>query len=173
MPKNTKFANELVALLPRLRRFSMSLTGSVQESEDLVQAAVERALRRGGPPEADLCAWMLKVLKNLWIDEIRRRRFRVVEPLSEEAMGEDGRKTTADRLDWLQAHRAMESLPIEQRLVLALIVIEGLSYQQAADVLGAPIGTVMSRLARARAALADRLADAPGEGKRAPAHETR
>lgn len=150
-------------LLPRLRRFARSLTQSGNDSEDLVQSAVERALRRRQEGERfeRLDSWLFKIVQNLWIDELRRRRRAPAEVLDERLPGEDGRNTTSSRMDLDAARAAMRALPPEQRAVMSIVVLDGMSYQQAAEVLDVPIGTIMSRLARARRALADRLAQAP------------
>ena len=156
------FRNDLVALLPRLRRFALTLTASGQDADDLVQAAVERALRHQNTwqPGSRLDSWMYKIIQNLWIDETRARRRRL-DPLEAAAdlIGEDGRDVTAMRTDLLAVRRAMATLPEDQRVVLTLVVLDGMSYQVAAETLGVPIGTIMSRLARARAALTARLGE--------------
>lgn len=156
----TEFHIQLVALLPRLRRFALTLTQSAHEADDLVQAGVERALRHADrwEPGSALDSWMYRILQNLWRDELRAHRRRN-EPLEEdtEVMGEDGREVNLQQLQWAEARSAVAALPEDQRVVLTLVVLDGLSYQQAADVLEVPIGTVMSRLSRARARMAERL----------------
>lgn len=157
----------LIALLPRLRRFALAITRSATESDDLVQSAVERALgswqRR--PPDMQIDSWMFKIVQNLWIDERRRHRNRYAAAAPDETMcGEDGRTVTAGRLDLAEVCAAMAGLPEQQQAVLGLIVIDGMSYAQAADVLSIPVGTVMSRLARARAALARRYLGETDQG---------
>ncbi len=166
----TEFRTQLVALLPRLRRFALTLTQSPHEADDLVQAGVERALRHTDrwEPGSALDSWMYRILQNLWRDELRAHRRRS-EPLDEEieVMGEDGREVNLQQLQWAEARAAMAALAEDQRLVLTLVVLDGLSYQQAAEVLEVPIGTVMSRLSRARARMAERL----GGGGIAPARQ--
>ena len=147
--------DQLVALLPRLRRFARTLARNVHDADDLVQLAVERALTRLDQwrPGTRLDSWMYGILRNAWIDETRsrRRRDKVLAP---EELGEH----VADRASEAHIHRlsieaAMERLPEEQRLAVALVLVEGLSYKEAAEVLEVPIGTVTSRLARGREAL--------------------
>lgn len=154
------FRRELVELLPRLRRFALALCGSPADADDLVQASVERALLYAAQwqPGTRMDSWLYKIAQNLWRDELRAHRRRA-EPLeeAEEVVGEDGRDVTLQQLQIDEARRAMRALPDEQRAVLALVVLDGLSYQQAADVIGVPIGTVMSRLARARSRMAEAL----------------
>lgn len=155
-----KFRSELIELLPRLRRFAMALANSSADADDLVQSAVERALKhqRSWKEGTRLDSWMYKIVQNLWIDEVRSRRRRA-DPIEAAAqiVGEDGRDVTSVRIDLAAAKRAMAALPEEQRLVLTLVVLDGMSYQDAADTLDVPIGTIMSRLARARTAIASRL----------------
>lgn len=151
---------ELTDVLPPLRRFAYSLTGSRADADDLLQSAVERILERGAPADADVQKWSFRVARNIWIDEIRSRRVRST------AVSE-GRIDTVDRIDgerivmgsisFAEVNRAMAALPDDQRAALALVAIEGLSYAEAAETLEVPIGTVMSRISRARAALAGLL----------------
>ena len=159
---------ELLAALPRLRRFARSLTGNRQDGDDLMQNTVERALQRGWPAEGvEPLAWLFKVCKNLWIDELRARAVRVKAAHTRELDEEpaiSGEDVAIAELGLREVERALDALPAEQRAVLALVAVEGLSYREAAAVLDTPIGTVMSRLARARVALAQRLGDRAGGG---------
>ncbi len=128
-----------------------------------MQTTVERALERGWPPGVEPLPWLFKVCKNLWIDELRARAVRVKSAQSRELDEEpaiSGEAVALGEIGLREVERALDSLPAEQRAVLALVAVEGLSYREAADVLETPIGTIMSRLARARAALVERL----GEG---------
>ena len=158
----SRFAEDLVALLPRLRRFALSLTGSVAEADDLVQAACERALRARDQwmPGTRLDSWVFRIIRNLWIDGIRKRKTEgVVEAIDEAANigGEDGREVTETALTLTDVNDAVSKLPEEQRAVVRLVCAEERSYQEAADMLGVPIGTVMSRLARGRRSLAEQF----------------
>ena len=154
------FQQQLVALLPRLRRFALALCHSQHEAEDLVQNAVERALRNWQSWQAGtaLDSWMYKIIQNLWRDELRAHRRRS-EPLDDaaEMAGEDGRDVMLHHIQCAEARAALAALPEEQRLVVALVVLDGKSYQEAAEILAIPSGTIMSRLARARAKLASSL----------------
>ena len=166
--------NQIIVLLPRLRRFARALSGSADEADDLVQGACERALRSidSWQPDSRLDSWMFRILRNLWIDQVRRRKAeRIADPPDAdlEVPGEDGRRTVESRLELAQVRGAIATLPEQQREVLALVCIEDLSYRDAAAVLDVPIGTVMSRLARARQALATRLAE---PGSRTPKRAT-
>lgn len=153
---------EIVALLPRLRRFARSLTGNAADADDLVQAGVERALRHLDRymPGTRLDSWLFKVLKNAWIDEVRgrARRGRVLAPEAEgEHVGDDGLASAEARQQLIEVEAAMRELPEEQRLVIALICVEGLSYAEASEVLDVPVGTLSSRLTRGRETLLARL----------------
>jgi RNA polymerase sigma-70 factor (ECF subfamily) len=164
-----EFTAELVALLPRLRRFALSLTGRADEADDLTQAACERALRAadGYEPGTRFDAWLFRIARNLWIDKIRKTRGEgtSVEIDGEfDLAGEDGRAVTAGRLDLADVDDAMASLAEDQRAVVTLVCVEDLSYAETAERLGVPIGTVMSRLSRARAALKTALERKRGAG---------
>jgi RNA polymerase sigma-70 factor (ECF subfamily) len=151
----------LAALLPRLRRFARSLTHHREDADDLVQVAVERALRALDQfePGTRLDSWMFRIMKNAWIDE-QRARGRRAEVLAPEEAGEGvGMSETGRHIVRLSVEAAMTRLPDEQRLVVGLVLVEGLPYKEAAEVLELPIGTVTSRLARARETLQRLLGD--------------
>jgi RNA polymerase sigma-70 factor (ECF subfamily) len=155
---------QLIALLPRFRRFARTLARNPDDADDLVQLALERALTRldQWQPGTRLDSWMYGILKNAWIDEVRarQRRDRVHAP---EELGEHVADTASEaHLDRLSIEAALARLPEEQRLVVALVLIEGLAYKEAAAVLDVPIGTVTSRLARGREALEALLGGAAG-----------
>jgi RNA polymerase sigma-70 factor (ECF subfamily) len=151
----------LIALLPRLRRFGIALTGSAADADELVQAACERAVSRLVQlrTEARLDSWIFRIMRNMWADEVRARRLRRHEPVeaASETAGEDGRAVLEARLTLAAVREALASLPEEQRAVLMLVCVDGLSYKEAAEALGIPCGTVMSRLARGRRALHRKL----------------
>ncbi len=160
---------QLIVLLPRMRRFAYSLTGSMDEADDVVQAACERALRRLDQfePGTRLDSWLFRIVQTTWIDRRRYdiRRNYVDDPDAAEAVGHDARvhEQTEARMALEIVQREVDMLPDEQRIVLSLVTIDGMSYQEAADVTGVPIGTVMSRLARARKRLAAAI-DRPQRG---------
>jgi len=151
----------LVAFLPAMRRFALSLTRSPDQADDLVQAACERALASadGFAPGTRFDAWMFRIIRNLWIDRIRRTRTQASDPIEdgEEFVGSDGAQVVHSRLDLSDTAAAIMQLPDDQREILTLVCIESLSYAEAAAVAGVPVGTVMSRLARARTRLASLL----------------
>jgi RNA polymerase sigma-70 factor (ECF subfamily) len=160
------------ALWPRMRRFATVLTGSSSEGDELVQAACERALSRLDQLriETRLDAWMYRIIRTVWLDELRARRVRRHEPLesAHEVMGDDGNAIADSRLGLAAARRALADLPEELRAVLVLVSVDGLRYREAAEVLDIPIGTVMSRLARARATMLARLTPDASDGKLVP-----
>lgn len=168
-PDNS-FRVELRSLIPRLRRFGHALTGSTDDGDDLVQNALERALSREGQFQVGtrMDSWIYKIMQNAWIDRRRSAvtRATVVQPLEEDdfAIGEDGRDSFDAKITLRQVRDMMQRLHIDERSVLALVSIEGQSYQQAAETLGIPIGTVMSRLSRARNRLALLLDGGAGSG---------
>ena len=149
--------SQLTTMLPRLRRFAVSLTGNMAEADDLVQDTVERALKNlhRWQPGTRLDSWLYRIAQNIWIDTVRARRVRLTvgEP-PEDAVVADGIRDAEQRSAFVKTCRALAKLPEEQRVVVVLVSVEGMSYQETADILQVPIGTVTSRLARAREALA-------------------
>lgn len=159
--------SEIVALLPRLRRFARTIARHPHDADDLVQITVERALLRHEQwrPETRLESWMYSIMKNAWIDEVRARvrRDRVFAP--EEAGEHVGDSSSEAQMTAMSVEAAMAALPDEQRLAVSLVLIGGLSYREAAEIAEVPIGTLTSRLARGREALAKMLAIGAGEGR--------
>jgi RNA polymerase sigma-70 factor, ECF subfamily len=156
-PVVTRFGDQLIAALPRLRRFARGLTGSVVEADDLVQAACERALARRHQFQEGtrFDSWMFRIVQTIWIDQLRARAVRKEESEAVEVLtgsDEPVRRVEA-RLALDEVRRAVDRLSPEQRAVLLLVTVEGLSYKEAAEVVQVPVGTIMSRLARARLAL--------------------
>jgi RNA polymerase sigma-70 factor (ECF subfamily) len=154
----------MIGLLPRLRRFAVALTGTVADGDDLVQDTVERALRNLHQWETgtSLESWMFRIAKNRFIDNRRsaKRKAAVITEVSDtdlEKVAVDAPKAIEDKLTLKALAGALQSLPIEQREVVALVLINGASYREAADTLGIPIGTLTSRIARARESLAAAL----------------
>ena len=150
--------DRMVAVLPRLRRFAYALTGSAEQGDDLVQDACLRALSRidQWQPGSRLDSWMYRIAQNIWLDRVRASKVRgeVVDiDLAEGIAGSDGRIVAESELTLQAVDAALARLPVEQRAIFALVCIEGASYKEAAEIAGVPIGTVMSRLARARRAL--------------------
>jgi RNA polymerase sigma-70 factor, ECF subfamily len=152
---------KLLTILPKLQRFARVLTGSRDAADDLVQQACERLLKKPEAFDGILCleSWMYRVIHNAWIDEKRSMRNKLSEPIEAglEIAGENGEHTIGVRSTLAKVRLEMARLPVEQRAALMLVCVEGMSYQEAAGVLAIPIGTLMSRLARARLALASRM----------------
>ncbi len=151
----------LAGLVPRLRRFGVALTGSRADADDLVQMACERALQRSEQlrDHARIDGWLYGIMRHLWIDEIRARRVRRHAGLDEagEIAGATG--AGAEGVVMLgTVRRCLQAMSADHRTILILVCVDGLSYREAAEVLAIPIGTVMSRLARARQELHTRLA---------------
>jgi RNA polymerase sigma-70 factor (ECF subfamily) len=146
---------QIVTLLPRLRRFARNLTRNPHDADDVVQIAVERALTRldqwrsGGR----LDSWMFKIVRNAWIDELRSRGRQGKIFLAAEAGENIGTDSMARETELLSVQSAMARLPEDQREAVSLVLVEGLPYREAAEVLDVPIGTLTSRLARGREAL--------------------
>jgi RNA polymerase sigma-70 factor (ECF subfamily) len=158
---------QIVALLPRLRRFARTLARNPHDADDLVQIAIERALARFEQLRTDLsiAGWMFGIVKNAWIDEVRARARRERLFADEEA-GANIADPAADlNVEALSVQTALARLPEEQRLAIALVLIEGLSYKEAAGIMEVPIGTLTSRLARAREALQGMLTGGPGQAR--------
>jgi RNA polymerase sigma factor (sigma-70 family) len=152
------FEDSLAGLLPRLRRFAHALSRNTPDADDLTQATVERAIRSKSQwaPGTRLDSWLYRIMRNLWIDTVRSRsrkaRYEVgTEEVEQLGDGRDEAMQAAAELQRMM--RLMQRLPAEQREVVALILIEGFGYSEAAEILDLPIGTVSSRLARGRTSL--------------------
>ena len=146
---------QLAALLPRLRRFARNLTRNPHDADDVVQMALERALAKLSQWRSDarLDSWMFKILRNVWIDELRSRGRRDKIFVDAEAGERVGEALIERATELMAVQSAMARLPEEQRLAVSLVLVEGLPYKEAAEVLDIPIGTLTSRLARGREAL--------------------
>lgn len=156
----------ITELLPRLRRFGAALTGSQDEGDDVVQAAIERALSKAElwQPGTRLDSWMFKIMQNHWKDKVRKRKQEQKKQVLDFAGSDhtvDGRRVTETTIMLTKAREQFSLLSEDQRTVLALVVIDGHSYQEAADQLEIPIGTLMSRLYRAREALRTMIEQTP------------
>ncbi len=156
------FSDDLIASLPVLRRFALSLCKRGDLADDLVQITAERAFksRKSYDPATRLDAWLFCILRNAWIDMTRRQKTQgsqidVVD--NPELISIDGRDVVESKISLNETEEALTNLPDDQRAVLLLVCVEGLSYAETADTLDVPKGTVMSRLARGRVALAKQL----------------
>lgn len=159
----TEITIELAGILPRLRAYAQVLTKNSDDADDLVQTAVERALSRIElyEPGTNFKAWMFTILRNCYFTEMRKRSRRpdTVDPMDHES-AMSVRAEQQIGLEVRDFSRAFVQLSEMDRTVLVLIGAEGMSYQEAADILGTPIGTVRSRLSRARTRLKDLLEEA-------------
>jgi RNA polymerase sigma-70 factor, ECF subfamily len=150
--------DRMVELLPRLRRFAYALSRNWDDADDLVQETCARALSRAHlwDEAARLDSWMFRIAQNIWLDRVRALKVRGqttdVYELTD-FVDSDGREVAERRLTLQAVQRNLALLPHDQQVVIALVCIDGLAYREAAEVLEVPIGTVMSRLARARSAL--------------------
>jgi|SRR5687767_13527544 len=159
-----KDAESIVELIPRLRRYARALAGDRIAADDLVQDTLERAwsklhlYRRG----TDLRAWLFTVMHNVYVNQLRALRPAAA---FDEEMPELALPARTDTLELRDLDAAIRRLPTDQREVLLLVALEEMSYEEAAGTLGIPIGTVMSRLARAREKLRSMLSGLPPDGK--------
>ncbi len=156
-----EISERIVELLPRLRRFARSLSRNQHDADDLVQSALERAWRHLAQlkPGASLASWMFGIMKNAWIDDRRARGRRGEVAFPEDSGDHPAVNPTEMNASLWSVSEAMDKLPEEQRLAVALVLVEGLSYKEAAGLLEIPMGTLTSRLARGRTALAVALGD--------------
>jgi RNA polymerase sigma-70 factor (ECF subfamily) len=148
--------------VPRLRRYARALTGDHTRADDLVQDTLERAWnklhlwRRG----SDLRAWMFSIMHNVLMNQVRQNKI-IALPLDDEALEIPVRPQQADGLEMRDLAAALTGLPVEYREVILLIGLEQMSYEEAAQVLGVPLGTIMSRLSRGRERLRALMAGTP------------
>ena len=161
-PLNHDIKNRIVELLPRLRRFTYGLTGDLDRADDLVQETCMRALANASQWQAGtrLDSWMYRIAQNTWYDQLRARKVRgeVVDIEAQTNLaGSDGRDVMEQRQKLSVVSQRLSELSADQQMLVALVCFDGLSYKAAAEALDLPIGTVMSRLARARSALAQAL----------------
>ncbi|MBX9811890.1 MAG: RNA polymerase sigma factor [Burkholderiales bacterium] len=154
---------EIALHIPRLRRYARALTGERATADDLVQDTLERALnkfhlwRQG----SDLRAWLFTIMHNVYVNQLRSSAHTRHEELTEEALEAAQPARQTDMLEMRDLDTALRKLPDEQREIVLLVGLEQLSYEEAAKALGVPIGTVMSRLSRARERLRCIMAGLP------------
>lgn len=155
---------QLVLLIPRLRRFARVLTANMADADDVVQASLEKAMINLAQWQTGtrLDSWLFRIARNVWLDDRRRAHNRIghddINALSDH-VGDDGDAAVAQGALARQVRTAIDRLPPEQRDLVGLIMLEGHTYREAAELFDVPIGTVMSRLSRAKAALARELED--------------
>lgn len=162
----TELKRQLIANLPQLRRFARTLTRSVSDADDLVQEACLTALNKSHmwDPTKPLDRWMYRIVRNLWISEIRKQKVRLgqghvpADEATELVTHESGETSMVHS----QLRATIDALPSELSTILLLVSVEGYSYSEAADLLEIPVGTVMSRMHRARRVLAKQLEETKG-----------
>lgn len=160
----SRFLNEIEDCVPALRRYARALTHNVDLADDLVQDCLERAIRKRAlwRPSGPVRAWLFRILLNVWRNDLRhRRRAPDIAPLSAVLVEPQTPSASPGRLAFAETARAIQLLPDDQREALLLVAVEAMSYAEAASVLDIPVGTLMSRLGRARAALRDLTGEAP------------
>ena len=161
----------IVACIPGLRRYARGLVSDRDRADDLVQDTLERAWSRFSmwQRRGEIRAWMFGIMHNHFVDRLRRQRRRPEDDAGEELAESPQRPTQADGLELRDLDRLLQRLRPEQREVLLMVGVEELSYREVALALGVPIGTVMSRLSRARARLREqiqgRVGAAPAAGR--------
>ena len=143
---------DFIQHIPRLRRYARALTGDRARSDDLVQDTFERALVKFHlwQPDSDMRAWLFTIMHNVYVNQLRSNRSGMTIALDDETVMPSMRATQSDRLELQDLQVALLRVPDEQREVLLLVGLEQMTYGEAAGVLGIPIGTVMSRVSRAR-----------------------
>jgi RNA polymerase sigma-70 factor (ECF subfamily) len=144
-------SHPIVDHIPRLRRYARALVGDRYSADDLVQDTLERAWNKFylWRPGSDLRAWLFAIMHNVFVNQARRRRYAVELPM-DEVPAVAVRATQSEQLELHDVDRALRTLPAEQREVVLLVVVEQLTYGEVSRALDIPIGTVMSRLSRAR-----------------------
>lgn len=166
---DNEFQRELPQLLHRLWRFALRLTRHDADAQDLVQRCYLRALERRHQWQSgtSLLSWLFAIMHSIWINELRSAQRRREGTLAGEESFEDFADTSSSadpeyQLLCKQVLQSVQALPDAQRVVMILVAVEGLSYRETADALDIPIGTVMSRLARARLTLGQQFLDGQG-----------
>ncbi len=161
-----QFKSEMISLLPRLRRFAMSLTRSGPDADDLLQDACATALQKWQQydPAQPLDRWMFRVVRNLWISEVRKRNVRqgAGQVPAEEATELRVESQPDEVLAAKEVRRKVDDLDPDLAQPLMLVCAEGYSYREASELLSIPIGTVMSRIHRARKQLVSSLSQEEG-----------
>lgn len=162
-PSRPELLSETLAgLRPRLRRFAFGLCGSLDEAEDLVQAAYERALARLHQWQrgSRLDSWMYRIVQSIYFNRLQAdkvRRGHLARELPDAWIGRDSAAEAEGQITLERIRRIVQGLPADQRACLLLVVVEGLSYREAAQTLEVPVGTLTSRLGRARIAIKEHL----------------
>lgn len=164
----TQFLDEIEGHIPALRRYARALTGNIDRADDLVQDCLERAIRkqRLWQPHSALRGWLFRILLNIYRNDLRRQNHVPSVPLETLLIEPSIPAPQMHRLALGEMARALDDLPSDQREALLLVVLDGMSYSEAAKILDIPAGTLMSRLSRARATLKERTSETAPLGLR-------
>ena len=170
-PREKALRQEMVSFLPRMRRFARSLARHPDRADDLVQAGCQRALERLNQVREGtrLDSWLYRIIYTSWIDKLRRGRTRsanLVVLTAEDLPAAGDAKTGNDLATALDIKSALNKLPAEHHAAITLVSVEGYSYEEAAAVLDIPVGTVASRVARARTMLGRLMAQGREDASR-------
>ena len=165
-PREEALRQQIVGLLPRFRRFARGLTRDPDRADDLIQSACERALERLDQyrERSRIDSWMYRIIYTRWIDEVRKDKTRTANLVvlgNDDNFKSDAGQAGTRLTRSLDIHRALETLSEEHRAAIMLVSVEGYSYTEASTVLNVPVGTVASRVARARTLLGKLLARRP------------
>jgi len=167
-----EFKKELIRRIPDMMRFAMSMTRSAQESEDLMHDTVIAAMEMADSytPGTNMAGWLFTIQRGIFNNSLRRARTRRNYQKSQEDMPEPAElPRQIDHLVFQEAREAIEALPVDQKAAFFLVAYDGKSYNEAADILGCSVGTVKSRVSRARAEIARSIGMAEDD----EAHPTR
>jgi RNA polymerase sigma-70 factor (ECF subfamily) len=158
--RETALRDELVRWIPNLRAFAMSLSQGAQQADDLVQDTLLKALANLDKFEegTNMKAWLFTILRIRFYNDVRYQKYHQTAPIEEVTQSAIQTLATQDKyIEFQDVIRGMQALVPEQREAIILIAAEGLSYEEAAEICGCPVGTVKSRLSRARQRLAEYL----------------
>lgn len=165
MTIDASIGDQMLAAIPRLRAFAISLTGNLDRADDLVQETLVKGLNNLDKFErgTNLQAWLFTILRNHFHTEYRKRRHEIEDPEGMFASRAAVMPEQGARLDFNDLQVALAKLPIEQREALLLVSAEGMTYEEAAQICGTHLGTIKSRVNRARNRLAELLSIDPQE----------
>ncbi len=149
---------QMIGYLPRLRRFALTLTGHDADADDLVQSTYLKAIENLDKWQVGsrLDSWLYRIAQNIWFNQIRHRKVKSSYAEEKELMQDssvDGEDAVIQKSELKHVEKGVRSLPPDQKTVLLLVAVEGYGYQEAAEILEIPVGTLTSRLARARQTL--------------------
>jgi RNA polymerase sigma-70 factor, ECF subfamily len=167
MPAGVQIKQDMVAAIPRLRAFAVSLCGNPDRADDLVQETLAKALLniKSFTIGTNLLAWLFTILRNAYYSEFRKRRREVADIDGSLSGMLVSKANQDDHMEYLDFREALQKLPPDQREALILIGASGLSYEEAAEICKCAVGTMKSRVSRARSRLAELLQYDPGEGQ--------